>query len=64
MGNFGKEMKNGAICSAKIGACAFVIYGALTVINTILGAGSKEEVETKTPEASTTGEQPLEGAAK
>lgn len=63
MNNFGKEIKNGAVCSVKIGACAFVIYGALTVINTILGAGSsKEEVETKTPEASSTGEQPLESA--
>lgn len=64
MNKFGKEIKDGAVCSVKIGACAFVIYGALTVINTILGAGSKEEVETKTPEASTIGEQPLEGAAK
>jgi hypothetical protein len=63
MGNFGKEMKNGAICSAKIGACAFVIYGALTVINTILGAGSKEEVKTE-PEVKQSGEQPLESAAK
>lgn len=62
MNNFGKEIKNGAVCSVKIGACAFVIYGALTVINTILGAGSKEEVETKTPEANPTGEQPLESA--
>lgn len=47
MNNFGKEIKNGAVCSVKIGACAFVIYGALTVINTILGAGSKEEVGSK-----------------
>lgn len=61
MNNFGKEIKNGAVCSVKIGACAFVIYGALTVINTILGAGSKEEVE-KIPEDSSTGEQPLESA--
>ena len=61
MNKFGKEVKDGAVCSVKIGACAFVIYGALTVINTILGAGSKEEVE-KTPEASSTGEQPLESA--
>ena len=63
MNNFCKEIKNGAVCSAKVGACVFVMYGALTVINTILGAGSKEEVE-KTPETSSTGEQPLEGAAK
>lgn len=59
MNEFGKEIKDGAVCSVKIGACAFVIYGALTVINSILGAGSKEEVE-KTPEANQAGEQPLE----
>lgn len=64
MNSFVKEVKNGAVCSAKVGACVFVFYGALSVVNLILGAGSKEEVKTKTPEASTTGEQPLEGAAK
>lgn len=64
MNSFVKEVKNGAVCSAKVGACVFVIYGALSVVNLILGAGSsKEEVETKTPEANPTGE-PLEGAAK
>lgn len=63
MNSFVKEVKNGAVCSAKVGACVFVFYGALSVVNLILGAGSKEEVE-KTPEASSTGEQPLESAAK
>lgn len=62
MNKFGKEIKDGAVCSVKIGACAFVIYGALTVINSILGAGSKEEVKTE-PEVKQSGE-PLEGAAK
>lgn len=64
MNSFVKEVKNGAVCSAKVGACVFVFYSALSVVNLILGAGSKEEVETKTPEANPTGEQPLEGAAK
>lgn len=63
MNSFVKEVKNGAVCSAKVGACVFVFYSALSVVNFILGAGSKEEVKTKTPEASPTGEQqPLEGA--
>lgn len=57
MNSFVKEVKNGAVCYAKVGACVFVIYGALSVVNLILGAGSKEEVE-----ASSTGEQPLESA--
>ena len=63
MNNFVKEVKNGAVCSAKVGACVFVIYGALSVVNLILGAGSKEEVKTE-PEVKQSGEQPLEGAAK
>ena len=62
MNNFVKEVKNGAVCSAKVGACVFVFYAALSVVNVILGAGSKEEVETK-PEVKQSGE-PLEGAAK
>lgn len=62
MNKFGKEMKNGAVCSVKVGACVFVFYTALSVVNMILGAGSKEEVETK-PEVKQSGE-PLEGAAK
>ena len=63
MNSFVKEVKNGAVCSAKVGACVFAIYVALSVVNLILGAGSsKEEVETKTPEANPTGEQPLESA--
>lgn len=62
MNSFVKEVKNGAVCSAKVGACVFVIYGALSVVNLILGAGSKEEVETE-PEVKQSGE-PLEGAAK
>lgn len=62
MNGFVKEVKNGAVCSAKVGACVFVIYGALSVVNLILGAGSKEEVKTE-PEVKQSGE-PLEGAAK
>lgn len=62
MNSFVKEVKNGAVCSAKVGACVFVIYGALSVVNLILGAGSKEEVKTE-PEVKQSGE-PLEGAAK
>lgn len=61
MKKFGEEIKNGAVCSAKVGACVFVFYAALSVVNVILGAGSKEEVE-KTPEANQAGEQPLESA--
>ena len=62
MNGFVEEVKNGAVCSAKVGACVFVIYGALSVVNLILGAGSKEEVKTE-PEVKQSGE-PLEGAAK
>lgn len=61
MNSFVKEVKNGAVCSAKVGACVFVIYGALSVVNLILGAGSKEEVKTE-PEVKQSGEQPLESA--
>lgn len=39
MKNFGKEMKDGAICSAKIGACAFVFYTALTLASYVLKLG-------------------------
>lgn len=60
MNSFVKEVKNGAVCSAKVGACVFVFYGALSVVNLILGAGSKEEVKTE-PEVKQSGE-PLEGA--
>lgn len=38
MKNFGKEMKDGAISSAKIGACAFVFYTALTLASYILNS--------------------------
>lgn len=62
MNGFVKEVKNGAVCSAKVGACVFVIYCSLSVVNLILGAGSKEEVKTE-PEVKQSGE-PLEGAAK
>ena len=61
MNKFGKEIKNGAVCSAKVGACVFVFYAALSVVNVILGAGSKEEVETNTPEESG---KPLESTTK
>lgn len=61
MNSFVKEVKNGAVCSAKVGACVFVFYSALSVVNLILGAGSKEEVKTE-PEVKQSGEQPLEGA--
>lgn len=62
MNNFVKEVKNGAVCSAKVGACVFVFYGALAIVSTILGAGSKEEAESKPEVNPTGGEQPLEGA--
>lgn len=60
MKKFGEEIKNGAVCSAKVGACVFVFYAALSVVNVILGAGSKEEVKTE-PEVKQSGE-PLESA--
>ena len=43
MKNFGKEMKDGAICSAKIGACAFVFYTALTLASYVLKLGKSSE---------------------
>lgn len=62
MKNFGKEMKDGAICSAKIGACAFVFYTALTLASYVLKLGKSSE-DGLEPDAKQSGE-PLEGAAK
>lgn len=64
MKNFGKEMKDGAICSAKIGACTFVIYTALTLVGYVLKLGESYEGELKSePDTKQSGE-PLESAAK
>lgn len=51
MKNFGKEMKDGAICSAKIGACTFVFYTALTLASYVLKLGSKSSYDGLEPDA-------------
>lgn len=61
MKNFGKEMKDGAICSAKIGACTFVFYTALTLASYVLKLGSKSSEDGLEPDAKQSGE-PLESA--